>query len=127
MIPHVSYSLPTLGPLPALFVGQLRALQTLRLNDNLFTGPIPAALAYLTDLTDLQLADNRFKSNIGATVNIIETLPKLEVCCFQFYNRWYIYKIYIFKQCKWFQITQSSLPDQYITGCPQWLPVGRSC
>lgn len=63
------------GKIPG-WIGRLKKLKTLRLDDNEFTGTIPENLGNLTKLTHLSLNSNRLTGNIPGE---LEKLSQLEI------------------------------------------------
>ncbi len=51
-------------------IGQLTALQTLRLSGRGLSGPIPASLGYLTNLTELQIQENQLTGQLPMLTNL---------------------------------------------------------
>ena len=66
------------GTLPAE-LGNLTALTTLQLNDNVLSGPIPTQLGNLTALTDLRLYQNQLTGTIPTQLGNLTALVDLQL------------------------------------------------
>lgn len=64
------------GPLDVTVFKSLRNIQTLRLNDNQFTGTIPDMFDYLNRVSDLQLQNNKLSGTVAHTIFQLVGLSK---------------------------------------------------
>ena len=65
------------GQLPGQWLAQVANLQTLRLNDNGFTGMVPETLSSLASLETLDLTDNMLSGTLGDVAEVLSHLSTL--------------------------------------------------